>query len=373
MKKVVFNTRLLTDKNKLEGIGWYTFEILKRITRNQPAVQFFFLFDRQPSAAFLFSDNITPIVIKPPTRHPILQHIWFQWQVPRFLRKVKPDIFISTEGYIPLHLSIPVINVIHDINFYHSPKNLKPADRIYMNYFFPKFAKKADHIFTVSDYSRKDIIRSFKVPEEKVTYVYNGINEIYAPIKTNDQKKVKEYYTGGRDFFIFVGALHPRKNVGTLLEAFDLLRENHSVDMIIVGEKMHKTKSLFNTYQRLKHKEYVHFIGRKNPEELRILYGASLALTFIPYFEGFGIPLAEAMKCGTAIIASNTTCLPEVVNGAGLLTDPDNKNEIVQAMQSIIENRNLRQKLITEGSKRQEAFNWDNTANQLWDKIDQLT
>ncbi|MBO7628806.1 MAG: hypothetical protein J6S87_02525, partial [Bacteroidales bacterium] len=138
--KIAVNTRLLL-KDRLEGIGQFTFETLQRITRNHPEHQFFFLFDRKYDESFLFSDNITPIVVFPQARHPYLWYLFFEYSIPLKIRKIKPDLFLSTDGWIPTKLGIPVVNVIHDLNFLHHPEFVPPVVRRYYDRYFPKFAR----------------------------------------------------------------------------------------------------------------------------------------------------------------------------------------------------------------------------------------
>ena len=139
---IVVNTRLLL-KNRLEGIGWFTYETLKRITRDHPGHQFIFLFDRKYDEEFVFASNVKPVVVWPPTRHVSLMYFWFNWRIPRILKKFKADVFVSPDGNLSLHTKIPQLAVIHDINFLHRPKDLPCIVAKYYNYFFPRFARKA--------------------------------------------------------------------------------------------------------------------------------------------------------------------------------------------------------------------------------------
>ncbi len=180
-KTIAVNTRLLMP-GKLDGIGWFTFETLKRITRAHPETHFIFLFDRKFSKEVVFGDNVTPVVLWPATRHPFLWYFWFECRVKAYLKRVKPDLFLSTDGFLSLGSKVPSVAVIHDINFEHRPGDLPWLVRKYYRYFFPKFARKATRIVTVSEYSRRDIINQYDVPEDKVDLAYNGANERFQPL-----------------------------------------------------------------------------------------------------------------------------------------------------------------------------------------------
>lgn len=367
---IAVNTRSLI-KNKLEGIGWFTYETLLRITRNHPEHQFFFLFDRKPDPEFIFSSNVTPVVLHPQARHPVLWYIWFEWSVYRFLKKVKPDVFLSTDGYISLKSKVTSIAVIHDINFYHYPQGIPPIVRKYYNHFFPKYAQKANMIVTVSEYSKNDISRSFKIPSEKIQVIYNGANVSFSPLNDIEKDETLSKYSSGKPYFVFVGALNPRKNVARLLAAFDLFCERFEkkFSLIIVGEKMFKTSDITDAYNSLKNKDSVIFTGRLQVDELRRVVGAAHAMVYVPYFEGFGIPLVEAMYCHVPIIASNRTSIPEVAGDAAYYCDPFSIDSIASAMLLVASDEKLRQGLIARSEKRKNLFSWDYTAEKLYNCI----
>mgnify|MGYP000928656563 FL=1 len=367
---IAVNTRLLLQ-GKLEGIGWFTHETLSRITREHPEHKFIFIFDRPYAEEFIFSENITPIVVSPPTRHPILWYIWFELQIPRILKKYKADLFFSPDGYLSLNTKVRQLAAIHDINFAHRPKDLPWLKAKYYNHFFPKFARKAKRIVTVSYFSKEDINRTYRIDEDKVDVVYNGVNTAYTPTSEEQNMLTKATYSAGKDYFLFIGSLHPRKNICGLLRAFDGFRTSVDSDMklLIVGESMFKTSDIEMIYEGMRYKDDVVFTGRLGNDELHRVLGASLALTFVPYFEGFGIPVIEAMNAGVPVICSNTTSLPEVGGNAVLYVDPFSLSQIKDAMIKIYQEKEFRDSLIEKGFSQREKFSWDKTAELLWGSI----
>jgi len=367
---IAVNTRLLLQ-GKLEGIGWFTHETLSRITREHPEHKFIFIFDRPYAEEFIFSENITPIVVSPPTRHPILWYIWFELQIPRILKKYKADLFFSPDGYLSLNTKVRQLAAIHDINFAHRPKDLPWLKAKYYNHFFPKFARKAKRIVTVSYFSKEDINRTYRIDEDKVDVVYNGVNTAYTPTSEEQNMLTKATYSVGKDYFLFIGSLHPRKNICGLLRAFDGFRTSVDSDMklLIVGESMFKTSDIEMIYEGMRYKDDVVFTGRLGNDELHRVLGASLALTFVPYFEGFGIPVIEAMNAGVPVICSNTTSLPEVGGNAVLYVDPFSLSQIKDAMIKIYQEKEFRDSLIEKGFSQREKFSWDKTAELLWGSI----
>ncbi len=368
---IAVNTRLLL-KNKLEGIGWFSYETLKRITRAHPEHRFFFIFDREYDDDFIFSDNITPIVAGPPARHPVLWFLWFEFVIPSILKKINADLFVSPDGYISLRSKVPSISVIHDINFVHNPHQLPVLVRWYYNYFFKKYADKAIRIGTVSEYSKNDIHKSYGTDLNKIDVFYNGSNSIYSPVDDNIKNQTKQKYSDSENYFIFIGAITPRKNVHGLLKSFEIFKTETGLKhkLIIVGNAMHLTKEVDKIYNSMNYKEDVVFTGRLEGNQLHYLLASATALVFIPFFEGFGIPLVEAMSCNVPVICSDKTSLPEVVGDAALQTDPDNNKKVAEFMKGIVENSDLRENLIEKGKIRKEKFSWDISADRFWDCIE---
>jgi len=368
--RIAVNTRLLL-KNKLEGIGWFTYESLKRIVTAHPEAEFIFIFDRRPDASFLFAPNVSARIIPPQARHPFLFYLWFNLSLPQLLRKIKPDLFLSPDGYNALPYKGKSLIVIHDLNFEHHPDDLPCLVRRYYRYFFPKFAAKATRIATVSEYSKSDIRQHYHIAPEKIDVVYDGVNEALKPLTQDECTQIREQLCQGDPFFVFIGSLHPRKNLAMLFRAFDHFRNtsNSRVCLVIAGAKKWWTRDIQHTYQQMQHRDDVIFTGRLSVSELNRVLGASLALVYISYFEGFGIPLLEAFACKVPVIASNITSLPEIAGDAAILVDPFNEADIATAMHQITDNEHIREQLIAKGTSRLASFSWERTASLLWDSM----
>ncbi len=402
---IAVNCRLL-QKGKLEGIGWFMFETLKRLTRDHPEHRFYFIFDRAYHSDFQFSDNVTPLVVGPPTRHPVLWYLWFEWRIPAVLKRIKADLFYSPDGYLSLRTNIPQVTVIHDINFAHRPKDLPFLTRKYYNYFFPKFARKAQRICTVSEYSKEDIHVTYAIDKPLIHVVYNGANENYTPLIETDKNTGRDKYAHGAEYFIFIGSIHPRKNLENLIEAYNrfVKSSGSKTRLLVVGTKMWalsgqkakgksqmaKGKSQMAKgkgqeakgkgqeakgmgqkaeIKNLENEERIIFAGRLEAEELRIALGAAKALTFIPWFEGFGIPVLEAMYAGVPVLTSTETSLPEVGGNAVLYANPGNIEQISEKLLQLDTDADLRKMLIDRGFEQKQKFSWELTAGKVWNCI----
>jgi len=367
--KIACNVRLL-KKNKLDGIGWFSYETLKRITCSHPEHEFLFITDHSLNTEFIFSDNIQQVVIPPPARHPFLWYIWMEWSLPRMLKKHKPDIFLSPDGFIPLSSGIPSLPVIHDINFHHRPQDLPFFNSIYYRNFFPKFAEKSNLIVTVSEFSKRDIVQSYGIEENKIHVVYNGSNELYRPLNQFEKEKYRIQFSQGYPYFIFIGTLHPRKNIVNLLKAFESFRNTvDTYKLLVVGEKMFKTGEIIKIWKKMKYREDVIFTGRHEPSILYKILGAAEALTYFPFYEGFGIPLVEAMYSEIPILASNVTSIPEIAGEAAIYANPENIKEMASLMEKIVMEKDLKENLIAQGKIQRQRYSWDKSADELWQVI----
>ncbi len=369
--KIAVNTRLLL-KNKMEGIGVHAYNVLKRVTINHPEHQFLFLFDRKYDEKFIFSSNVTPVVLYPQARHPLLYYWWFEYSVARALNQVRPDIFYSPDGFLSLNTEVRSVPVIHDLNYEHYPKDLPQWASWHYRHFFPKFAAKARRIITVSEFSKQDIVQNYHIHADKIDVVYNAAHRNYKVMEAPEKKEMLNKYSHGAEYFLYVSALHPRKNVKRLLEAFDKVKASSGspIKLVLVGPHYFKNSEMEKTYQKMQFKDDVVFTGRLNVEELSKVMGAAFALVYVSYFEGFGIPLVEAMQCDVPIVASDVTSIPEVTRDAARMVDPFSVDSIAEGMLELLKNEALRTELIGKGRERCKAFSWNNTAELTWKSLE---
>lgn len=371
--KIAVNTRLLLPK-KLEGIGWVSYQILKRITTKHPEHEFYFLFDRQYSEEFIFSNNVKPVIVHPQSRHPFLWYLYFEWGIPMALKQIKPDLFLSPDGWTSLRANVKKLTIFHDQNFEYFPDFMPKLTLKYVKHYVPRYAHASDRIVAVSEFTKNDIIKLYNIDPEKIDVVYNASNSNYKPLNDTEKASIKKKYTDNNDYFVYVGSLHKRKNIANLLLAFDSFKnsDNQNIKLLIVGSKMWRKGYFEETYNNMKHKDDVIFTGYLDAEELSKVVASSIALAYVSFFEGFGIPIIEGFEAETAVITSNTTSMPEVAGDAALLVDPYSVEQIADALTKLSADTTFRQSLIEKGRIRRQAFNWDKSAEGYWNIITKM-
>jgi len=370
--KIAVSSRLLV-KNQLEGIGWFNYEVFKRLTEKHSEVDFYFIFDRDYHSDFIFGKNVHPIKVGIPSRHPVLWYKWFHLTIPKLLKRLKPDVFISPDGYIPLNTRIKTLAIIHDIAYMHYPEFVNKTAKHYYKYFFPKYANSATRVATVSKYSMEDIHTQFGVSKNKIDVVYNGYNTDFNKSDNKSIESTKSKYGIKSEYFVYLGGLNPRKNLIRLVEAFDKFRSLNlasNSQLLLIGKQGYKSSELINRIALSPFNKDIIQAGRVNDfEELKDLISGAIALTYVSVFEGFGIPCLEAMACGVPVLVSNTSSMPEVCGKAGLYIDPLKVDSITEAMTKIFINPDLRLTLIEEGYQQIRKFSWDITSELVWESV----
>jgi glycosyltransferase involved in cell wall biosynthesis len=368
--KIAINCWVLRNK-QLDGIGYFTINAVARMIRQHPDIQFQILCDKNFTEDYFQFPNVTQYRVFPPYRHPVLYLLFMETVVPFFLNRHKPDVFLSMEGFLSLFSRCKQVPLIHDINFEHKPEDLKWQNRLYFRFFFKRFARKATRIATISEYSKMDIARFYHVPSAKIDNVSGGIRDNFRPLSPAEIQDVRIQWSSGKPYFFFVGSMHPRKNIKRLLEAFSLFKEKTGSDikLVLAGSILWKTADLKDAYESSSCKEDIIFTGRLSDDDLRKVLGAALALSFVPIFEGFGLPIVEAMQSDVPVICSNVSSMPEVAGDAALLVDPYDLNSISMAMEKIFSDAGLRALLIQRGNLQKEKFSWDRTALLLWQTL----
>ena len=372
--KIAVNTRFLL-KNKLEGIGTVTYEVLRRMVKSHPEDEFIFFFDRPYDPNFIqqlfgksLEQNITLVVLSPPTRHPILIVAWFEFSVKRALDKYRPDVFFSTDGFCSLRTNVKTVVLIHDIAYQHFPEQVSFLIRKFYQNFQHRYLQKANQVITVSHFVKNDLVDKLGISPDKITVAHNACSSDFQPIDNFSKKEIREKYADGKPYFFYVGAVHPRKNIHGLITAFSIFKKetNAPHQLLIGGRFAWQTGAVKTAFDESQFQEDIHFLGYVSEEVLPKLVGAAFAFVYVSFFEGFGLPLLEAMKCDVPVITSNVSSMPEVAGEAALLVNPEEVENIAKAMLQFFEDENLRQEKIIAGRLQRQKFSWEKSADLMY-------
>jgi len=367
--RIGVNTRLFI-KGKMDGIAWYTYEIFRRIAIQHPEHEFVFFFDRPYDPYFIFAPNVKPVVVHPQARHPFLWYLFFEFGIKKALRKEKIDLFISPDGWTCINTKVKTINVIHDLNFEHYPSFIPTVTLNYYKHFFPRFARKADKLITVSQFSKKDIANLYHIDKEKISVVYNAASDDFFEVDEETKRKTVQRLTNGNPYFVFVGSAHKRKNVERIMLAFDQFREKYTgFKFVFAGSNKYWDEDIKKTYNNLKSKSDIIFTGYLPTSEMNCVVSSALTLVYPSLFEGFGVPIVEGFAAQVPVITANVSSMPEVAGDAALLVNPFSIDEIADAMEKMAINEKLRNHFVQLGIERKKTFSWDKSAQQFWNII----
>jgi glycosyltransferase involved in cell wall biosynthesis len=369
--KIAVNTRFLLYEN-LEGYGYFLQEVLSRLVKDHPEHQFIFIFDRPFHTGFVFAPNVTAVVAGPPARHPVLWKWWYDVRIPAVLKKYQADVFLSCDGFCSLTTKVPQCLVVHDLAFLHYPTFIKRSHLFFYKRYTQKFLEKASSIATVSQFSKKDIVEKYRVDPARVDVVYSAAKELFKPIDWQLKQEVRDEFTNGKNYFIYVGSIHPRKNPTALLKAFSIFKKRQKSDwkLVIAGRAAWHSKAFMDSLATYKYRDDLVVTGYVTEAQLEKLVGAAYALVYPSFFEGFGVPVLEAMQAGVPAITSTGSAMQEIAGDGALYADPASYQDIAEKMMLIYKDETLHSRLVEKGLAAARQYSWDKTAALIWQSME---
>lgn len=295
--------------------------------------------------------------------------LWEQFVLPLQIKKYNIEVLHSPGYTAPLLASCCSIVTIHDMNYFYYPEDFSKSTTFFLRLLVPLAARRSDKIITVSRNSKKDIVQILEIPESKICVIYEaGSSHLSVPIAIENKvrEKLKKRYGIDKKFILTVSVSHPHKNLDRLIEAYDILCKRYQIDcqLLIVGIKGRAQSGLVNWVKEMSLEKRIIFTGWIANEDLSLLYSEAELMVFPSLFEGFGIPVLEAMAHGTPVVSSGAASLPEVVGDAALLVDPYDVEEIAEAMYRVVTEEDVRANLIKKGRQRAGQFSWEKTARE---------
>jgi glycosyltransferase involved in cell wall biosynthesis len=344
------------------GMDHYLHQVLLTMKRLAPEHRYILIDHRRKQTSF--KEQFEQVILDLP-RFPIRVSRWNLQIVPRVLPQF--DLVFSPGLYGPLRIpkGVASVMVVHDLTKYLFPNffPFNPVQKVLDLLVYPAMLRRYDHLITVSKTTRQDLMTLFKVDKEKITVVYHGAEEAFQPMSLrNAEESLRQSHNIKKPFILSLGTLEPRKNIPTLLKAFAEIMDQIPHDLVLVGQKGWKWEPIFREMERPKLKERVRWVGYISDPERVSFYNAADFLAYPSWYEGFGMPLLEAMQCGCPVITSRVSSMPEVVGDAGLLIDPHRVEDLQGAMLRLVHEPGLREKLRLAGFEQSKKFSWETSA-----------
>lgn len=353
------------------GIGRYVRELTAALIRSDTQITYklFVSGASRHKLPHLQGDNF---VWKPTRLTPRwLARIWYRAYLPIpvevFTGRV--DLYHATDFVLPPTCSATrTVLTVHDLSFVRVPETTSPRLKAYLDVAVPKSVKRADYVLADSQATKDDLVDLYQISPDKISVLLSGVDRRF--VRVNDRSSVlttrNRYHFGSRPYIFSIGTVQPRKNYGRLIQALGAIRaEGYDIDLVIAGGRGWLEDPIYETISKLKMDEHVHFIGFASEEDLPLLYSGAECVVFPSLYEGFGLPVLEGMACGTPVITSNISSLPEVAGDAALLVNPYDTDAITDAIRQILSDQTLRMTLIQKGYNRAKQFSWEAAAEKL--------
>lgn len=348
-------------KNRV-GSNQYAFELLKAIHQVDKKNEYRIFLPTPPLPALPPErKNWRYEIVGPPK-------LWNIFGLPRALfQQPKPDVFFNPGHYSPLFFPVPLVVSIMDLGYLRFPKQFTKPILFKLKFWTSLSIKRASHIFAISESTKNDIIKYCGVDSNKITVTYPGYdkNNFQFPISKSQIGKVKGKYKIKGDYILFLGTLKPSKNLEGLLEAFKRITSHLSpITLVIAGRKGWLYARIFAKAKKLDLKKRVIFTGFIEEKDVPTLMAGAKVFVLPSFWEGFGIPVIEAMACGTPVVVSNAGSLPEIVGEAGIIVNPYDPEEIASGIKKVLDNQSIHDNLQKKGLAQAEKFSWEKCAQK---------
>jgi len=300
--------------------------------------------------------------------------LWTHMRLAVELRRHPPDVLFVPAHVLPLYCPVPAVVTVHDLGYHYYPEAHRKFDRWYLEWTTRRHARVVQHIVADSLATQQDLVDFYDADPRKIDVVFLGRDESLVPVtNANVIKQTREKYRIEGDYLLYLGTLHPRKNLVRLVEAFHqagTALQNGEIKLVIAGKKGWLYDAIFERVRQLGLTNQVIFTGYIQDRDKPALLSGALAYVFPSLYEGFGLPVLEAMACGTPVLTSNISSLPEVAGESALLVDPHNTADIAGGLTQLIADSDLRQQLIAQGYQQIQKFSWQKAAAQVFELLE---
>jgi glycosyltransferase involved in cell wall biosynthesis len=342
------------------GVSLYTHNLLMYLPAARPEHEY---------VAFQGKDGpgvsgTRPIVSPVPTRNPVARILWEQSGLPLAAGRLRVGLLHGTVNVVPLAFRGPTVVTVHDLSFLRLPERFPRSKAVYLKTAVALSSRSASHVIAVSRHTRRDLVELLGLPQEKITVVYSGAASAFRPMPETERAAFRQAHFEGRPVILHVGTLQPRKNIDILIRAFAALRRRVGIPHVLalVGARGWMYEDLFHLVVREGVKDHVHFVDFVPSEQLPLWYNSADLFAYPSAYEGFGLPVLEAMACGVPVVTSASSSLTELAGDAGITVPPGSQEALELALMRVLENESLRLELRGKGLARAAEFSWSRTA-----------
>jgi glycosyltransferase involved in cell wall biosynthesis len=364
--RIAINARLL-GKKITEGVGRYTHEVIKSLSHQYPDDQIILYVDQNEIDTTQYGPNVScrNLIVHP--RHPILWYIWFEHLIPRALRQDDIDVFFSPEGMTSLRSRVPTVMTVHDVVFERYPAYVQQSHARFLKKNSIKYHNRADQIVAVSQFTKEEILDIYNIDSAKVTVVPNGRSNDFYQLSDDEKSTLRQLHDIDYEYILYVGSLHPRKNISRLIQSFEQFKTSSTspIKLVLSGRLAWHSDDIAD---QLKQSPYPDDIIHLDffEGDLNALVNKAVALIYPSLYEGFGLPVLEAMSAGTPVITSGHSAMSEVAGDSAIYFDPTSVDEMSHAIARIVVDDELRSKLCTKGLEQAQRFSWKDHAQEVY-------
>ncbi len=348
----------------------FIYQCFKRIIKQQQQHTFIFFSNLDLDPSFDFGANAFSVIVKSGFNSGAFSGIIYKKKIGSLLKKYKADIFINADGFCSLFTKIPQCFIVHHVTCLSNKDFIKKRNSFLYKRFMPQFLNKAKLIVTNSQFSKKFIIRQYKIDEENIDVVYNGISNISSPVNPEERERIKAQYASGNEYFIFNANDSQQEIIMNLLKAFSQFKkwQKSSMQLLIVENNVYNN-DIFKSLKSFKYRNEVIIIDNLLKQELEKVFRAAYAILYFPLCDYTVISTLRTMSYNVPLITCNTASIPEICAGAVLYVNPDEPKDISEKLMLIFKDEILRQSLIEKSNVQLQNFNWEETSNLLWQSI----
>ena len=375
--RVALNAQLLSTRPtyRTAGISRVIYELIANLPTDRSDHHYLvFAPDSEDNRRLLARRKLSGQLTRLPTERPAVRIAWEQLALPVELARRRVDVLHALGFVSPCAWRGPTVVTVYDLSFLRYPRVFNRGNRLYLSRFTPPSLRRATRVIAISEHTRQDVIQLCGVPPERVTTIHLAADERFHPADPAEIVRFRARRGLPDRYILYLGTLEPRKNVSTLVRAYAELRRAGITDhaLVLAGARGWQYEPIFALVRELGLEQQVLFPGFVAAEEQALWYTAAQIFAFPSLYEGFGLPLLEAMACGTPVVASTSSSLPEVVGDAGILVEPTDVGGLASALRDVLENDALRRRLREAGLVRARTFSWRKMAEETVRVYDEL-